>query len=140
MKTFKEWYAENKEDLLRKRRERYRKDKAYKAKQRAHARAYYDRVERVTEPKDRRIIKSGRTMFLTIGQLSESMNRDIQTIRAYHRNRVLPEPTAFDGRGWRLYTKRQVALITKVFKRFDEGKLKSLAEVAEIIFDKWERG
>ena len=138
--NYSSWYERNKERLAEERRRKYQKDKEYRTLCKQRAMDYYDRERRVDKPKDRKIVKSGKNIYYTIGQLAGMIHRDIQTIRAYHRNNVIPVPTVFDSRGWRLYSVKQANMLQRLFAKFDRGDLKSLAEVSELAHDKWNEG
>jgi DNA-binding transcriptional MerR regulator len=45
------------------------------------------------------------------------------TVREYHNTGIIPQPTHFDTRGWRLYTPEQVALARDLFAKYDAKKL-----------------
>lgn len=131
--TYKDWYQRNKEMLSERRKAKYKKDKKRREKIREKARLYYQKFEKVKEPKDRRTVSSGKTEFVTIGKLSEMIGRDDHTIRTYHKAGILPSPDAFDNRGWRLYHPKVAKIIKKAFELFDDGKMQSLADVSTYI-------
>jgi len=138
--TFKEWYEDNRERLSVKRKAKYRNDPEYRRKALERARRYYKLKRKKMVPADRRLVVApDGSRYLTIGKLSKLINRSIQTIRAYHRQGVIPNVRHTDGRGWRLYTPGQAALLRKVFRAFDEGKLGSLEQVKRVVHKYWDR-
>ena len=135
--SFKDWYDKNKEDFNRQRRLRYRVDHRDREARLRDAKSSYERNRPPTVGQDRRVIRADGRRFLSIGRLSELLNRSVQTVREYHYNGVIPDVTHVDSRGWRLYTPYQVRLLQEVFARFDAGELTSLAEVAREIEEAW---
>lgn len=139
-KTYEEWYKENKARLSKKRKERYKKDIEFRETRKKQARDYYEEKKQSTEPRDKTVITTDLGMeLITIGKLAVVIKREIQTIRAYHRDKVIPSPDHFDTRGWRLYTIAQALLLKDTFERFDAGELHSLAEVTEVIHNEWHK-
>lgn len=146
----KGFYDRNKCDLNEDKRKRYLKDPAYKDKVKAAAAMRYERQKKKRIPVDRQVVLAGEgQFFFTIGKLAKHLGKSVHTIRFYHhplyrkdgtmaRDRVIPEPTHADGRGWRLYTPAQVGLLKRVFTDFESGKIKSLIEVGEMIKVLWD--
>lgn len=136
---FDEWYEENKERLSRERKLKYRSNKEYREKRKAASRDYYDRTKRRLRPVDRFSVSNKRgERFVTIGRVAALINRHVETVRGYHRRGVIPNPTVFDSRGWRLYTQEQLNLMVSAFHRLDGGDLGSLAEVAQALARGWQ--
>ena len=122
------------------RRERYQKDPTYRRRARQQSREYYHKHVKRYVPLDRTIIKDGDEKYFSIGKLSLLINRKVQTIRAYHRRGIIPVPSAFDKRGWRLYQREQVLLLRKVFKMFDnksDARVRTLRDVKKMLRREW---
>jgi len=128
--NYREWYEKNSKELSEKRKKRYIADAKYREERKKLASAYYVANKKRPQPLDRKMIVSGGVEYVTIGKLAERINRSVQTIHGYHRKGVLPDPEAFDIRGWRLYTKEQTEAIEQAFIMFDQGSLASLKEVS----------
>jgi len=131
----KEYYRRNKMRISEARKRRYREDPNYRRKIQRKSRAY-KRSKSLGRPKG--IIKSTKGTFFTIGRLSSIIKRKVKTIRAYHRNGVLPNPTHFDTRGWRLYTRHQVRLLVCAFESLDRGELDGLKDIRALVESEWE--
>jgi len=136
--NYKEWYKANKKRLSKERKEKYESDHDHRAKIQADAKAYYHATNAGVK-RDRKTLTDGKTTFITIGKISEMINRKVQTIREYHNTAVIPEPSFYDSRGWRLYTFEQANLIKKIFAAFDRKEIKSLTDVSEILHAKWKK-
>ncbi len=135
---FKEWYRTNKERLSKQRKRRYATDSRYREKAKADAKDRYHatKSDRVV---DRKTLTDGKRFYVTIGKVAELIHRKVQTVRDYHAMKVIPDPTFYDSRGWRLYTHDQVKIIVSVFKAFDRKEIKSLSDVGVILYDRWEK-
>lgn len=136
--SYKEFYEANKKEISRKRKVRYRKDRTYREKARSTSRSYYVRVRKKEVPSDRRVLSSPEgDRLMTIGRLSELIHRNIDSIRRYHRQGVIPEPAKFDSRGWRLYTREQASVLMSAFRRLDRKEFRSVREAKDFITNKW---
>ena len=123
------------------RRERYRKDPTYRKGARKQSKEYYHKHVKRYVPLDRTIIKDGDKKFFSIGKLSLLINRKVQTIRAYHRRGIIPTPSHFDRRGWRLWNRDQALLLRRVFKIFDnknDASVRTLRDVRKMLHAEWE--
>lgn len=138
---YKEWYRLNKKEVNEERKRKYHSDKEYRERQRELSRKSYKKA-REAEPAvtDRRIIKQEGLpdTYFSIGKLASTINRAQQTIREYHNKGILPEVTAVDNRGWRLYSLGQVLLIKHAFQKFDRGEFKNLAELSLFLHREWD--
>lgn len=135
---YKAWYQNNKTRLSEDRKQRYKKDPEYRSKAQKRSRTYWRENKAVETPADRTVVTAGSREYYSISKIASLIGRKPTTIRDYHNNGVLPQPTYSDTRGWRLYTKDQAHLLYQVFKDFDAGKLASLAEVAEVLREGWD--
>lgn len=133
---FKNYYDKNKEEINEKRREKYSQDKAYRESMKAQAREYWHKNH---VPSDPTTIKdaSGK-QFFSISHLSDAINRKVNTIQQYYARGVLPEPTHFNNRGWRLYTVKQLNLLASLFAEVDNGDL-SIQEVRAALKKEWRK-
>lgn len=144
------YYNERKVKILNGRRKRYRNDSQFRKRARQSSLDRYKDLRKNVPLKDRMLIEApdGEAYF-TIGKLAKAINKSVHTIRFYHRrrvnpitgkvihNQVIPNVTRVDGRGWRLYSSYQVRLLKKVFKQFDQGRLKTLNDVAAVLRKNW---
>lgn len=129
---YKKWYEEHKEEIARKRREKYHKDKEVREKAIARARYHYwtkkrpnkmiqkvdieevdvqpDKIIqiRIKNPDDARYGKVIEVPVLDSGELAKLMDRTAQTLRLWERRGVIPPALWRDKRGFRLFTEDQV--------------------------------
>lgn len=133
---YKDWYEDNKRELSERRKKRYRQDPEYRKKARDNAKRYYNK-KTGGGPKSRTIFTQKGERYFSIGELSKRIGKSIQTIREYHRFGVIPISFS-DNRGWRLYNESQVILMERIFRQFDEKKIKSLKQVSEILDKEWD--
>jgi hypothetical protein len=146
--SYDRWYRDNRSSLSRGRRLRYHTDEAYRKQCVKRASAAYRKRKRsgLIERTDCKVIRrNDGTRYFTIGKLSKAINKKIYTIRDYHRKGILPEPSFYDSRGWRLYSEHQVLLLKRVFRLFDEikkdkSKRLSLAQLSEYVKERWNDG
>src|SRR4051812_2630042 len=105
--AFKDWYEENKSDLNKRRRKRYKKDSAYRAKQLANTRRWRkDRaVQKAKEP------PKPKTIF-TIGEVADQIVCEQKTIRTLEKAGLIPSTS--DGVHHRRFTARQINLIKRI--------------------------
>ena len=116
---YKTYYENNKEEILKKRREKYKKDSSFRKRQRIRTANIYAKKKKRHKPVDKQNIKG----YLSIGKVARLTGRSISQLRHYHKKGWIPEPTAFDSRGWRLYTKNQVNLLIHAFKNMRQRGL-----------------
>lgn len=135
--NFKDYYHDNKDVLLRRRRMRYQADSAYRLRRQEDALSYYNRKKKRAVPVPRRIVRRGDKIYHTIGKLAELIRRDEDTIRRYHRVGILPKPSVKHARGWRLYTENQTELLERLFTRLDQGDGVTLKMLSAAAFKKW---
>lgn len=111
---FDAWYAQNKEEYNRKRRERYANDVKYRKQAIESAERY--RKEGPAAPKTRskkfRKYKGVEVRVFTIGEAAKAVNRSTQTIRQWEKDKLIPRPV-FKGTSHRLYTEHQIKLLTE---------------------------
>lgn len=135
---YKEWYADNKVEFNRKRRERYRKRADIRRDARKRALTYYHSHKKRMEPVDRyRIRSADGSNFVTIGRVSREIGRSINRIRVYHKNGVIPTPLFYDSRGWRLYSSMQLSILSIAFGEV-EDKQWSLDDASKYLAENWE--
>lgn len=118
-----EYYRRNRDKILERRRKRYQDDKEYRERIRQRAREIYDE-SKPDKPSDRHVF-SGRNgkKFISIGKLGQAINREIQTIRWYHRTGLFPSPLYHDKRGWRLYSVDQAIMLKDLFSLYDAKEI-----------------
>ena len=124
------------------RRERYHADSAYRKRVRQQSNNYYHEKVKRDVPLDRTIIKEGDKKYFSIGKIAPLINRKVQTVRAYHRRGIIPTPSFFDKRGWRLWDRDQALLLKKVFKKFDDPSdvtVRTLRDVRKMLHTEWEK-
>lgn len=139
--SYKEWYRQNKEKVNAKRRKKYDEDAAFREKTQTRALEGYHAKRKTMAPTDRRtVVDEQGERFFSIGRIARLIGRQIESVRKYHRMGILPDPTYFDARGWRLYTRQQALLIRQVFRRFQEQtdvEVRTLADVRRVLHERW---
>ena len=135
--NYASYYGKNKEDINRRRRERYRANPELRKRVKKRNEKYYE--ENKTERSDRRIVKSKKGVFFSMGVFSKSINRKPQTVREYHRDGVIPDPLHFDTRGWRLYTRSQTLLAKQLFEKYDQKEIPK-EELIILLREGWKDG
>lgn len=142
-KSFSSWYERNKDDLKKKRAEKYRTDSAYRqaaldraAKQRASApRQASERDQRF------RLIGGVKVEVFRIGQVAKEISKDEQTIRLWESRGIIPKPSAPGSH--RYYTAKQVGLLRELSAllgdhRYDAADVReSLSEMSKKIYQYW---
>ncbi len=137
--SYKKWYRENKSKLSRRRKRRYHNDESFREQVKDRANKYYQRRRRKAVPVDRTVIRSrAGEHYISIGKLATFINRKSDTIRQYHRTGVLPSPSFYDTRGWRLYTQKQARLLRRAFMDLDSGRIESLSALTKVVQKQWE--
>jgi hypothetical protein len=136
--TWDAWYEKNKEELNRRRREKYRKNKKFKKQCQTRSSKYYHAVVKPKKGKvNRRVIRTSKgDSYLTIGAFAKTVGRNPSTIRNMQAAGTLPEPSACDSRGWRLYTVSQARLLKKLFVLYDDKKI-TRKQLKKLIVKHW---
>lgn len=130
---YKEWYDKNKEEISRRRRERYKNDKKYRSKILRKNREYRERNSNkkrnrrkddtnTKEPVVMDVTLAGvtyRKKMVYVGDLANAVNRSVATIHKWERSGLLPvtpfRTESYDDHGsFRLYTEDMVDAVKKV--------------------------
>jgi hypothetical protein len=102
--AFKKWYRRNRAQLSQKRKERYQKDKKYRARQLKASKQW-----RRDNPEYRQRKRQDRSNRLTISDVAIELDSCPQTIRSIEARGLIPVNK--QGTGHRIYTRNQVALM-----------------------------
>lgn len=157
--VFKDWYQQNKDDLNKSRRSRYKTDPEYREQvrklnkeSRARRRQLKEQEQRERKKHIRNPVPDNpwRTVdvvlsendpavrFFTIGALAQRLGCSVQVVRLWEASGVIP-PTQFrDSRGRRLYTADGIENIVKLVRaqgrgrRADDGLLTSRIRPVEV--------
>jgi len=131
-------YYQIKRDKIRKRKkERYWYDEEHREKVKKAARDYQRSRAKDSRADRMMIISTAGVRYLTIGRIARMIRRSIYMVREYHRLGVIPTPTQFNARGWRLYTREQANLLQHTFRRWDRREFECLAQVGAVLHKKW---
>jgi hypothetical protein len=140
--TFDSYWQKEKDRINKQRREKYRANRAFRKEQIELATKYYhDKVKKPTVVDRRMIVGEDGARFLSIGRVSRLIGRKISSIRRYHYDGIIPEPSFYDSRGWRLYTVHQAQLLQRTFRQYDDPQnteVTRLVQVAELLKAGWE--
>jgi MerR HTH family regulatory protein len=138
---FQGWYDEHRDDLNKRRRERYANDPAYRKRVQGWNDAARERRRKTAEAEGRQVKQAVKLRSLatwktvevevdgvavhmfTIGALAKALGKGISTIRVWERNGTLPETPHRSKRGDRLYTLEMVEAARKAL--YKAGKLDS---------------
>ena len=143
---YKEWYEKNREDLLARRRAKYRDDEGYAAKCRESARDYRRRcrkTEKTEGPQTRErkpvYVEVGgeRRVGWSVGHLAKRINRSVPTINHWAKHGLLPETPIRSGGGARLYTDAMIMAVGEAVNRRGQVSKSDESFRSEIV-EKWE--
>lgn len=132
----KNYYLENREDLLADRRRRYQEDANYRMRVKQQARRRY-RQKRTKKEEQAVVVEE---KLFPISVLAKAIKRKVETVRDYHKKGVIPNSYYRDSRGWRMYTRDQILALVKIFSAFDNSDnlvIVSLSDVAKKIKGVW---
>lgn len=132
------YYAQNKERINKRRKRKYHLDKEHAEKCKRQSRESYRRRMRQDGKVDRTVIKVGDEYFYTTGYFREPTGREPTTIRTLQRNGIIPEATNVNDSGWRLYNEKQKGLVIQLFKKYDNGEIRTLREFTPYLEEHWE--
>ena len=144
----KKYYKENREEMLRKRKERYENDPKYRAKVQAATRRSKQRrrvglKKRTLGQIDRRhrrpritVINGQRVEVFSRGTLAEYVGFAPTTLGSWQQRGVLPTPTMVDEEGKWWFSEEYMAKFLKIVKKFRTAGW-SLDEFAAIVVENW---
>lgn len=146
------YYERHRQELLDKKRQRYREDPEYRRKLVDSAVARKKRLREENpptaskearrgpmKPKLHRIDLNGASvdsMMLSAGQLGKALGRTLQTIRNWEKKGILPEAMYRTERGVRLYTEFQVKKLKEAMEqaRQKDGAMLVRERIASTVF------
>lgn len=128
----KKYYQEHKEEILKKKRERYKTDPEYRKsivdakiknykRYKEEKKAYKKLLKKnplLKEPREVLIEVAGKKFIVpvrTLGYLATVLGTTVRMIRHWEREGIIPEPKYRDGRGVRLYPDFQVKKIAEIW-------------------------
>lgn len=131
----KKYYKDHKLKLRKEKKARYKEDNSYREGVRDRAlKRYYATKSDTTA--DRTIIVSEKGRFVTIGKIGLLIKRTPGNIRTLHDKGVIPTPTMWDARGWRLYTRVQAILLYGAFRKLNSEDY-TMADVSIFLKKHW---
>lgn len=119
---YKRWYAKNRDERNRRRRERYAEDDDYRERELDRRMDYEKRGPKADSEKGvlLRTHKGSEVQVFRMGEVAVWCSTTPDTIRKYERGGMIPSPL-FSG-SHRLYTDRQCELIAEVVDFFREHR------------------
>jgi len=118
---YQKWYAENREKVLQKRRERYKNDPDYAERVRANARESSKNRKNIPKTgikKERRPVlvewNGKQVTGYSISHLAKRCHKTVGTIRHWIRNCTIPETPIKTEAGHRLYTESMIMVVAQV--------------------------
>ncbi len=142
---YDEWYDENKNELLDKRRGKYASDPDYAQKCREAAKEYRRRKKSgEISPSKRKqrsttVVVGGRSLNAwTISKLAEKVGRSVPTINHWSKHGLMPETPIKAAGGNRLYTDEMITVVKRAIQRRGEVSKKDTTFKKEIL-EGWEK-
>lgn len=134
--SYRLWYERNKSKLSEKRKEKYKNNFEYREKVKKKARDYYreKKAKGVARrrAKNKGIVEKNGKFYYTISYVGKAIGRSVSTLRMYESKKIIPGPKEVDPRGWRLYSGKQLSLLTTAFGMYDNGSsIKILSKLWE---------
>lgn len=132
-KAFKEWYAENKQAVSQKRKERYQNDPEYRQKVLARAAAHREKTggESIPHGYSKCFADAAEHLGITLWQL-----------RWWREKNYFPEPHDHQGKKW--FTENQLALIGQLQsflsgagRRINRSERENLESLISLIYGNW---
>lgn len=142
MKEFDQagYYQLRKTEISRRRKAKYRMDKAHRDKLKTEARDWWRKNRAVSTPVDRTVVRSDGIDFFSVSFVARVLGKKPSTIRDYHSKGIIPEASYIDGRGWRLYSESQIRLLREVFGKLQRKELSNRQEVSQELHRRWDSG
>lgn len=143
---FQEWYDDNRDDLNKRRREKYASDSVYRAKVQQWNRDARARRRKDVEKEGLRAKRAVKMQtsgawktvevevdgvmvrMFTIGALARAIGKGISTIRVWERNGTLPQTPYRSKKGDRLYTLEMVESIQVALRKAGKLEISVLKE------------
>lgn len=139
----RDYYRRKRTSLLAKRRKRYRTDAEYRELVKTRARDRHRRLRKKADSGAGGLVKSVGSEYFTVSKVATEIGLSPNTIRAYHRKGIIPVPTVSKETGkygWNLYSKKQILLLKRVFRRFkdpEDSAVRSLIDVKRLLEKEW---
>jgi hypothetical protein len=113
------YYVKKRENLLRRKKERYKVDPAYRNRQIARSKMYHDKYVKPEHPGlAYKVKKIGEDSFFTISYLAQTLGYSQSYVRVLEKEGVIPQTIYTDSRKWRLYSKAQIELCVMAFREY----------------------
>jgi hypothetical protein len=123
----RKYYAQRKEALSKKKRERYANDPEVRESARKRAMARYEKTRGTGERKVRKynlprvVPVGGKTcLYHCVRKFADAVGRNVQTITQWENKGVIPKATMVDDKGRRWYSEAHMAAVASAVKRYDE--------------------
>lgn len=113
--AYRRWYEKNKDDFNAKRRDRYKNDEGYRKKALDSTHSYRAEGPRHPEKVEHQMYREVEGELIEVFRISTvagMIGRSVQAIRQWEKAGIIPKPIF--GRGHRVYTRHQVALMHRV--------------------------
>jgi len=139
-KKFAAWYEKNKDGRNDRRRDKYKKDKAFRESEKARVQAHREQNPNEGPRVTYRELNGKDVIVLRIGAAAEMAGTTPEIIRRYEAEGLIPIPT-WDDEPQRLYTHAQCALIKKLADHRRITRAPSynpqVVKMVNSIFEKW---
>jgi len=136
----RKYYLDHKDEINRRKRERYKKDKEYRhaALRRAKSQTLIKKVQRIAE---RSTVKHGKYIeqVYTLAELCKAINRSKDVIFRWRKSGVMPKPTHYRGSKG-VYSTSQLAYMKIFCERIDAGDPLTYQSFSEMLKKVWNKG
>lgn len=143
------YWEENKKDLLKKKRDRYKKDSEYRERMRQKARLYYakkkkqegTKVYQIGESTDlgSQVVEINGQLYCSASYAAKAAEVSLATLRRWCDSGVVPETLKEKhGRGWRWFTPHQIVLMEK-YKGYNKMDRRQKIAVKSYVKMNWRK-
>lgn len=116
---FRKYYEENRDEINRKRRQRYNNDDDYRDRSLAASKRYREkrrkkgrvRVARLGQARSHETGDGGKIQLFSVGVFSSFIGRSAQSLSHWERRGIMPYTPYRDTRGYRLYSRGMMQVV-----------------------------
>ena len=133
--SYSEYYQKKKEDIQKKKRERYLKDPLYKEKMRANASLHYakkkgvDSVEKVSAG----VYRINGVDFYSVNYIAQRAGVSGQLVNYYLLNRVIPEPRKIAAYSKRLFSFDYMEAVVVAIDKYKTGQIPRITDISQVL-------
>lgn len=128
--SWRTWYANNKAKLNAKRKQRYHASQEVREKAINRQKNYRERTAGTHDSVHLRLVAGKKREVFRIGDASEQVGRDEQTLRKWEKQGLIPKPIVASKH--RYYTQNQINLMRKLAELIDQLRYPTGQEALDI--------